>query len=191
MASGGGRTWRRFKNGPNGHWLCYCFCFTWSTCRRVSREYEVQIFTCCCTFVFYLLLVWRISLHWKLMCLFVSVFDVERTRDETKISMCVTFLYSIIWYTVLFPLKYISFFQGDGRHHKGTSRLDIPIRENIYGGMTKAQLSEAQGKELQLAQQDRAMEQTKDKKNALESYVYDMRNKVQLVYIPIMFASLL
>lgn len=57
--------------------------------------------------------------------------------------------------------------------------------------MTKAQLSEAQGKELQLAQQDRAMEQTKDKKNALESYVYDMRNKVQLVYIPIMFASLL
>ncbi|XP_004294376.1 PREDICTED: heat shock 70 kDa protein 16 [Fragaria vesca subsp. vesca] len=71
---------------------------------------------------------------------------------------------------------------GDGRHHKGTSRLDIPISENIYGGMTKAQLSEAQGKELQLAQQDRAMEQTKDKKNALESYVYDMRNKLFNTY---------
>lgn len=44
--------------------------------------------------------------------------------------------------------------------------------------MTKAELSEAQEKELQLGQQDRIMEQTKDKKNALESYVYDMRNKV-------------
>ena len=44
--------------------------------------------------------------------------------------------------------------------------------------MTKAELSEALDKELKLAQQDRIMEQTKDKKNALESYVYEMRNKV-------------
>lgn len=44
--------------------------------------------------------------------------------------------------------------------------------------MTMAELSEAQQKEIQLAQQDRTMEQTKDKKNALESYVYEMRNKV-------------
>lgn len=57
--------------------------------------------------------------------------------------------------------------------------------------MTKAELSKAQEKEVQLAQQDRIMEQTKDKKNSLESYVYEMRNKVQLVYIPVMFALLL
>lgn len=44
--------------------------------------------------------------------------------------------------------------------------------------MTTTELSEAQEKEIQLAKQDRAMEQTKEKKNALESYVYDMRNKV-------------
>lgn len=44
--------------------------------------------------------------------------------------------------------------------------------------MTEAELYEAQEKETQLAQLDRAMEQTKDRKNALESYVYDMRNKV-------------
>ncbi|XP_050370955.1 heat shock 70 kDa protein 16 [Argentina anserina] len=71
---------------------------------------------------------------------------------------------------------------GGGRHDKATSRLEIPISENIYGGMTKAQLSEAEGKELKLAQQDRAMEQTKDKKNALESYVYEMRNKLFNTY---------
>ncbi|KAF8414092.1 hypothetical protein HHK36_002091 [Tetracentron sinense] len=57
-------------------------------------------------------------------------------------------------------------------------RLEIPVSEYIYGGMTKVELSEAQEKELQLAQQDRNMEQTKDKKNALESYVYEMRNKL-------------
>lgn len=96
-----------------------------------------------------------------------------------------------VYGVVVNSFKYISFFQGDGRHNKAASRLEIPISENIYGGMTKAELSKAQDKEVQLAQQDRIMEQTKDKKNALESYVYEMRNKVQLVYIPIMFALLL
>lgn len=46
--------------------------------------------------------------------------------------------------------------------------------------MTEAELSEAQEKEIQLTQQDRTVEQTKEKKNALESYVYDMRNKVHI-----------
>lgn len=44
--------------------------------------------------------------------------------------------------------------------------------------MSKVDILEAQEKEVQLAQQDRTMEDTKDKKNALESYVYEMRNKV-------------
>lgn len=44
--------------------------------------------------------------------------------------------------------------------------------------MTEAELYEAQQKEIQLAQQDRAVELTKERKNALESYVYEMRNKV-------------
>ena len=44
--------------------------------------------------------------------------------------------------------------------------------------MTMAELAEAQERECRLAQQDRTMEATKDKKNALESYVYEMRNKV-------------
>ncbi|XP_038898991.1 heat shock 70 kDa protein 16 isoform X2 [Benincasa hispida] len=63
------------------------------------------------------------------------------------------------------------------RKARSTRRIDIPVSEHIYGGMTKAELSEAQERELQLAQQDKNMEQAKNKKNALESYVYEMRNK--------------
>ncbi|EXB50301.1 Heat shock 70 kDa protein 16 [Morus notabilis] len=68
------------------------------------------------------------------------------------------------------------------KEEKSTRRLEIPVSENIYGGMTKVELSEAQEKELQLAQQDRTMEETKNKKNALESYVYEMRNKLFSTY---------
>jgi heat shock protein 4 len=68
------------------------------------------------------------------------------------------------------------------REDKVTRRLEIPVSVNIYGGMTKDELSEAQEKEIQLTQQDRAVELTKDRKNALESYVYDMRNKLFNTY---------
>ncbi|RHN57770.1 putative Heat shock protein 70 family [Medicago truncatula] len=44
--------------------------------------------------------------------------------------------------------------------------------------MTKAEVTEAQEKERQLMQQDITMELTKDKRNSLESYVYDVRNKL-------------
>ncbi|KAG6776856.1 hypothetical protein POTOM_016646 [Populus tomentosa] len=63
------------------------------------------------------------------------------------------------------------------RKGKNFKRLEIPVSEEVYGGMTKAELSEAEKIELQLAQQDLKMERIKDKKNALESYVYEMRDK--------------
>lgn len=44
--------------------------------------------------------------------------------------------------------------------------------------MTKAELLQAQEQEQQLADQDRLMEQTKDRKNQLEAFVYEVRNKV-------------
>ncbi|XP_042517733.1 heat shock 70 kDa protein 16 isoform X2 [Macadamia integrifolia] len=66
-----------------------------------------------------------------------------------------------------------------GRHLR---KLEIPVSENVFGGMTKAELAEAHEKELQLDQQDRIMEQTKYKKNALESYVYEIRNKIFHTY---------
>lgn len=44
--------------------------------------------------------------------------------------------------------------------------------------MANAELSEAERKEFQLLQQDLKMEYTKEKRNALESCVYEMRDKV-------------
>jgi hypothetical protein len=41
-----------------------------------------------------------------------------------------------------------------------------------------AELQKAVEKEYEMALQDRIMEETKEKKNAVEAYVYDMRNKV-------------
>lgn len=73
--------------------------------------------------------------------------------------------------------------QGNGTlKDKANQRFEIPVNENIYGGMTKDELSEAQEKELHLAQHDKAVEQAKDQKNALESYVYEMRNKLFNTY---------
>lgn len=45
--------------------------------------------------------------------------------------------------------------------------------------MTEAELSEAKEKEFQLAQRDKLVEQAKNQKNALESFVYETRNKVE------------
>ncbi|KAF4394583.1 hypothetical protein F8388_020408, partial [Cannabis sativa] len=67
-------------------------------------------------------------------------------------------------------------------NEKATRRLELPISEIINGGMTEGEISEALDKELQLAQQDQIMEETKNKKNALESYVYEMRNKLFNTY---------
>ncbi|XP_052181222.1 heat shock 70 kDa protein 16 isoform X3 [Diospyros lotus] len=65
---------------------------------------------------------------------------------------------------------------------KTKRRLDLPVSENVYGGMTKDELLQAQQREFQLAQQDLKIEQTKDKKNTLESYVYETRNKLLNTY---------
>ncbi|MCL7039852.1 hypothetical protein MKW94_021061 [Papaver nudicaule] len=71
---------------------------------------------------------------------------------------------------------------GGTRKKRSSRRLGIPVSENVYGGMTKADVLKAQEREVQLTQQDRIMEQTKDRKNALESYVYDTRNKLFNTY---------
>lgn len=72
--------------------------------------------------------------------------------------------------------------QADGsRMHRSSRRLEIPVTETVYGGMTRAELSEAQAQELHLEDHDRMVERTKDKKNAVEAFVYEMRNKVWLL----------
>jgi len=63
-------------------------------------------------------------------------------------------------------------------------KTNVPVVELVYGGLAAADLQKAVEKEFEMALQDRVMEETKDKKNAVEAYVYDMRNKVrELSYI--------
>ncbi|GJM97671.1 hypothetical protein PR202_ga14613 [Eleusine coracana subsp. coracana] len=68
------------------------------------------------------------------------------------------------------------------RSERSIQRQNLPIIEYIYGAMSKQELLEAEEQEQQLAYQDKLMERTKDRKNALESYVYDTRNKLSERY---------
>lgn len=61
---------------------------------------------------------------------------------------------------------------------KKVKKTNIPVEELVYGGMAPADVQKAVEKEFEMALQDRVMEETKDKKNAVEAYVYDMRNKL-------------
>ncbi|XP_024980254.1 heat shock 70 kDa protein 15-like [Cynara cardunculus var. scolymus] len=61
---------------------------------------------------------------------------------------------------------------------KKVKKSNIPVSELVHGGMLPADVQKAVEKEFEMALQDRVMEETKDKKNAVEAYVYDMRNKL-------------
>ncbi|CAL9195417.1 unnamed protein product [Musa hybrid cultivar] len=61
---------------------------------------------------------------------------------------------------------------------KKVKKTNVPVTELVYGGMLAEELQKAVEKEFEMALQDRVMEETKDKKNAVEAYVYDMRNKL-------------
>nr|XP_010915054.1 heat shock 70 kDa protein 14 [Elaeis guineensis] len=61
---------------------------------------------------------------------------------------------------------------------KKVKKTNIPVSELVYGGMLAEDLQKAVEREFEMALQDRVMEETKDKKNAVEAYVYDMRNKL-------------
>ncbi|CAM8949909.1 unnamed protein product [Rhodiola kirilowii] len=61
---------------------------------------------------------------------------------------------------------------------KKIKKTNVPIVELVYGGLPSGDLQKAVEKEFEMALQDRVMEETKDKKNAVEAYVYDMRNKL-------------
>ncbi|KAI3718724.1 hypothetical protein L6452_19606 [Arctium lappa] len=63
-----------------------------------------------------------------------------------------------------------------------TRRQNVTVSENVYGGTTRDGVREAQEKERMLAEQDIKMERTKEKKNTLEAFVYDTRNKLLSSY---------
>ncbi|KAE8733184.1 Heat shock 70 kDa protein 16 [Hibiscus syriacus] len=71
---------------------------------------------------------------------------------------------------------------GVARRGRGVKRLEIPIRESICNGVQRDELTKAEEKERWLMQQDLKIEQTKDRKNALEAYVYEMRDKILNTY---------
>ncbi|KAE8699481.1 Heat shock 70 kDa protein 14 [Hibiscus syriacus] len=65
---------------------------------------------------------------------------------------------------------------------KKVKKTNVPVAELVYGAMLPADVQKAVEKEFEMALQDRVMEETKDKKNAVEAYVYDMRNKLSDKY---------
>ncbi|GKC71949.1 heat shock 70 kDa protein 16 [Tanacetum coccineum] len=60
--------------------------------------------------------------------------------------------------------------------------LDIAVSDNLDAATTKDELLKAQEREQKLLEQDKKVEQTKDQRNTLESFVYDTRNKLQNAY---------
>jgi heat shock protein 4 len=65
---------------------------------------------------------------------------------------------------------------------KKVKKTTVPVSELVYGALGAAELEKAVEKEYEMALQDRVMEETKEKKNAVEAYVYDMRNKLYEKY---------
>ncbi|KAF9690031.1 hypothetical protein SADUNF_Sadunf01G0153600 [Salix dunnii] len=65
---------------------------------------------------------------------------------------------------------------------KKVKKTNIPVSEVVYGGIPAAEVEKLLEKEYEMALQDRVMEETKEKKNAVEAYVYDMRNKLSDKY---------
>eukprot|EP00250_Pteridium_aquilinum_P018222 c23991_g2_i2 orf=284-2206(+) len=66
----------------------------------------------------------------------------------------------------------------DDSKKKKTKRKNIVVKECAVGALAQGDLQKAVEQEYEMALQDRVMEETKDKKNAVEAYVYDMRNKM-------------
>ncbi|TKY64506.1 Heat shock 70 kDa protein 14 [Spatholobus suberectus] len=72
---------------------------------------------------------------------------------------------------------------------KKVKKTNIPVAEIVYGAMVPVDVQKAVEREFEMALQDRVMEETKDKKNAVEAYVYDMRNKLNDKYQEFVTAS--
>ena len=56
-------------------------------------------------------------------------------------------------------------------------KTDVPV-SSVAGGLPAAVLEQFITEEFEMALQDRVMEETKERKNAVEEYVYSMRSKV-------------
>lgn len=66
---------------------------------------------------------------------------------------------------------------------KRVVKFDVPIKQHL-GGVPSQRLRELHEKELEMALQDRVMEETKERKNALEAYVLAMRSRLNEALAP-------
>ncbi|KAF4316098.1 hypothetical protein BBO99_00005376 [Phytophthora kernoviae] len=60
---------------------------------------------------------------------------------------------------------------------KSFRKIELTVQAQV-GGLTTADVSAATEQELKMAQQDRVIEDTFNKRNELESFVYEMRNQI-------------
>ncbi|KAG2501566.1 hypothetical protein HYH03_000072 [Edaphochlamys debaryana] len=67
---------------------------------------------------------------------------------------------------------------------KKVKKTDVPFQVSGVCGYTKAQLDDYFEKECQMQAADRLQEETNERKNALEGYVYELRNKLSDAYAP-------
>ena len=62
---------------------------------------------------------------------------------------------------------------------KKTKKTDVPIKVTHSGGLPDKVLEKCKQEEFDMALQDKVMEETKERKNAVEAYVYSMRSKLE------------
>merc|ERR1712159_456080 len=62
---------------------------------------------------------------------------------------------------------------------KKTKKTDVPIKVTHSGGLPDKVLEKCKQEEFDMALQDKVMEETKERKNAVEEYVYSMRSKLE------------
>ncbi|PNW72223.1 hypothetical protein CHLRE_16g677000v5 [Chlamydomonas reinhardtii] len=67
---------------------------------------------------------------------------------------------------------------------KKVKKTDVPVQCVGACGYSKSQLDDFFEKECQMQAADRLQEETNERKNALEGYVYELRNKLYDVYAP-------
>ncbi|KVH89623.1 heat shock 70 kDa protein 16-like [Cynara cardunculus var. scolymus] len=73
-------------------------------------------------------------------------------------------------------------YHADERRKGWVRRQNVAVSEKFYATTTRDELRHAQETEQKLAYQDMKVEQTKEKRNTLESYVYDARSKILSSY---------
>lgn len=76
--------------------------------------------------------------------------------------------------TVLFP-------QVEVVKKKKSRKVDVPVTAKVWGALSPPDLQKATEEEYEMQLQDKIIEETKEKKNAVEAYVYSMRNKVRAI----------